>query len=309
MVVLCFSPPCTLIHLSAPCLPSPRHSLLWHLSSMPTSKANSPTNLSLRSSLLFKSKVQKLEVGKWEPPDDGDESEYEEEDEWTALSDSEEQPFVRSGETDTAQKEILERRQKEFMQEVELLLEPEEKAIIYNNESPDLTKISSPKWSPFHSLTSSNQIIFMDELLENGYDIDAVNKDGFTALHKAVMVKKEAVVMHLLRIGANPHVRDRDGATLLHYAVQVGSLKLVKLLLKYKVDVNLADDEGWTPLHLAIQSRCRDIAKVLLVNGADKTRRTKNGKTPLDLSLCFGKDFKSYELAKLLKLVPAGMDF
>jgi len=31
----------------------------------------------------------------------------------------------------------------------------------------------------------------------------------------------------------------------------------------------------------------------------------QDGKTALDLSLCYGKDFKSYELAKLLKTVPA----
>lgn len=31
----------------------------------------------------------------------------------------------------------------------------------------------------------------------------------------------------------------------------------------------------------------------------------QDGKTPLDLALCYGKDFKSYDLAKLLKLVPA----
>lgn len=30
----------------------------------------------------------------------------------------------------------------------------------------------------------------------------------------------------------------------------------------------------------------------------------QDGKTPLDLSICFGKDFKSYDLAKLVKLVP-----
>ncbi|WVY92626.1 hypothetical protein V8G54_031714 [Vigna mungo] len=30
-----------------------------------------------------------------------------------------------------------------------------------------------------------------------------------------------------------------------------------------------------------------------------------DGKTALDLSFCYGKDFKSYELAKLLKTVPA----
>ncbi|VAI72458.1 unnamed protein product [Triticum turgidum subsp. durum] len=97
----------------------------------------------------------------------------------------------------------------------------------------------------------------------------------------------------------------KDGATPLHYAVQVGALQTVKLLIKYRVDVNVADVDGWTPLHLAVQSRNRDITKILLVNGADQTRRTNGGKTPLDLSLCFGRDFNSYDLAKLLKLVPA----
>lgn len=36
-----------------------------------------------------------------------------------------------------------------------------------------------------------------------------VKQDGFTALHKAVIGKKEAVISHLLRKGASPHVRDK----------------------------------------------------------------------------------------------------
>jgi hypothetical protein len=31
----------------------------------------------------------------------------------------------------------------------------------------------------------------------------------------------------------------------------------------------------------------------------------QDGRTALDLSLCFGRDFKSYDLAKLVKLIPA----
>lgn len=36
-----------------------------------------------------------------------------------------------------------------------------------------------------------------------------MGQDGYTALHKAVIGRKEAVITHLLRKGANPHVKDR----------------------------------------------------------------------------------------------------
>ncbi|CAL9170844.1 unnamed protein product [Musa hybrid cultivar] len=243
--------------------------------------------------------------GFWEDPDDGYDSELEEVDQELEDEEGEE---VSGDQGDATISTVS--QYDDLVKEVDLILEPEEKVILQRNEVPDLSKISTMKWNPFHSLALSGQIPFMDKLLEDGStDIDCLDKDGFTALHKAIIGKKEAVISHLLRRGANPQVKDPDGATPLHYAVQVGAMQTVKLLIKYKVDVNVADNDGWTPLHVAIQTRSRDIAKVLLVNGADKTRRNKDGKTPLDLSLCFGKDFKSYELAKLLKLVPANRNF
>lgn len=36
-----------------------------------------------------------------------------------------------------------------------------------------------------------------------------LEQDGLTALHKAIIGKKEPVISHLLRKGANPHVKDR----------------------------------------------------------------------------------------------------
>ncbi|WVZ81804.1 hypothetical protein U9M48_029145 [Paspalum notatum var. saurae] len=254
----------------------------------------------------------------WEEPDDGSGSDYEEDREEEAERKRSSyfpssSPFSRI--------EEARQQEQELRREIELLLTPEEKAILDQHETPDVIRISSPKWHPLHSYALALQIPLLDKLLDSGIDINTLDKDGFTPLHKAIIGKKEAVISHLLRKGANPHVRDRDGATPLHYAVQAGALQTVKLLIKYKVDVNVADNDGWTPLHLAIQSRNRDIAKVLLVNGADKTRRTKfdgfrnddinmetlalpDGRTALDLSLCFGRDFKSYDLAKLVKLVP-----
>ncbi|CAM8992145.1 unnamed protein product [Rhodiola kirilowii] len=236
--------------------------------------------------------------GRWEEPDDGSASDNDD--------DKDDMDDMEGNEIDSATAANYE---EELRKEVENMLEPEERNILERHTIPDLDKISTAKWSVLHSLGLSGQIPFMDELLETGMDIDMVDKNGLTALHMAVIGKKEAVISHLLRKGASPHIKDKHGATSLHYAVQVGALQTVKLLIKYKVDVNVTDSDGWTPLHISMQTRNRDIAKVLLVNGADSTRKNKDGKTPLDLSLCYGKDFKAYDLAKLLKLVPANRDY
>ncbi|KAH0465621.1 hypothetical protein IEQ34_005724 [Dendrobium chrysotoxum] len=252
--------------------------------------------------------AESIAEGFWEEPDDGYGSEGDESEDEKIGEEQIETAYSGPSNASHSKSEY-----ERLVKEVEQLLEPEERDILQQNEVPDISKISTisltkkllKKWSLFHSLGLSLQIPLMDKLLERGCDIDSIDKDGYTALHKAVIGKKEAVISHLLRKGANPLVRDRSGATALHYAVQAGAMQTVKLLIKYKVDVNVADNDGWTPLHISMQSRSRDIAKVLLVNGADMTRRNKDGKTPLDLSLCYGRDFKSYDLAKLLKLVPA----
>lgn len=257
----------------------------------------------------------------WEDPDDGSDSEDDEEEEnyeENEMEEEEEEDMgVESSSEYEAENKVMANStngltssnlEEEFVKEVEQLLSSEERAILYRNQTPELDKISTAKWNPLHTFALAGQIRFMDRLLEEGLDIDVVDKEGQTALHHAVFGKKEAVISHLLRKGANPQVRDTDGVTPLHYAVQVGAMQTVKMLIKYKVDMNVADNEGWTPLHVAMQSRNRDIAKILLVNGADKYRKNKDGKTPLDISLCYGKDFKSYDLAKLLKLVPANRE-
>ncbi|XP_073156804.1 ankyrin repeat domain-containing protein EMB506, chloroplastic [Henckelia pumila] len=259
--------------------------------------------------------------GLWEDPDYGsDDSEYEDdaaaasEDENEDMrgnildneSDWEAEGNAKAAETKTNAQELSARKYEEdLVKEVEQLLRPEEREILDQNKALNIEKLSTAKWKPFHTLALAGQIKFMDGMLENNCDINLVDMDGITALHHAVVGKREAVISHLLRRGANPEAEDLDGATPLHYATQVGAMQTVKLLMKYKVDVNVADNEGWTPLHVAMQTRNRDIAKILLVNGADKTRRNKDGYTPLDLSLCYGKDFKSYDMAKLLKQVTA----
>lgn len=183
------------------------------------------------------------------------------------------------------------------------LFTKEEKTLL-NRRIPNLAAATSVKWLPLHTLAASGEFYLVDALLKHNVDINATDKDGLSAIHKAIMGKKQAITNYLLRESANPFIRDKDGATLLHYAVRTASTQMIKILLLYNVDINLQDNDGWSPLHLAVQTRRTDLVRLLLIKGADKTLKNQEGLTPLDLSLHFGRDTRTYELIKLLKQLP-----
>ncbi|TYI88757.1 hypothetical protein E1A91_D03G005300v1 [Gossypium mustelinum] len=179
-----------------------------------------------------------------------------------------------------------------------------EEKLMLNRRVPDLAAATSGKWLPLHTLAASGEFYLVDALLKHNVDINAVDKNGLTAIHKAIIGKKQAITNYLLRESANPFVRDEDGATLMHYAVNAASTPTIKLLLLYNVDINLQDNDGWTPLHLAVQARRTDVVKLLLIRGANKMLKNKDGLTPFDLCLYLGRDMRTYELIKILKQLP-----
>ncbi|KAI3725854.1 hypothetical protein L1987_65650 [Smallanthus sonchifolius] len=173
-----------------------------------------------------------------------------------------------------------------------------------NRRVPDLAAATSGKWQPLHTLAASGEFYFVDTLMKYNADINVPNQEGLTAIHKAILGKKHAICNYLLRNSASPFVRDKDGATLMHYAVRTASTQMIKVLLLYNVDINLQDNEGWTPLHLAVQARRTDVLRLLLIKKADKTIKNQDGLTPLDLCLYSGRDTRTYEMIRLLKLPP-----
>ncbi|KAG2376230.1 hypothetical protein LR48_Vigan499s006000 [Vigna angularis] len=176
-----------------------------------------------------------------------------------------------------------------------------EEKLLLNKRVPDLETATSDKWQPLHTLAACGEFELLDSLLKHNVDINAVDKDGLTALQRAVIGKKQAITNYLLRNSANPFVLDKEGATLMHYAVLTASTQSIKLLLLYNVDINLQDNYGWTPLHLAVQAQRTDLVRLLLIKGADKTSKNKDGLTPLDLCLYSGQSARTYELIKLFK--------
>ena len=67
-------------------------------------------------------------------------------------------------------------------------------------------------------------------LLKRGADVNLSGIDGRTALNYAVFRQNAAVVMELLKRGANPNAEDGYGKTILAIAETTCDLELVRLL-------------------------------------------------------------------------------
>jgi ankyrin repeat protein len=74
--------------------------------------------------------------------------------------------------------------------------------------------ITGPAWDP------DRQVETIQCLLDSGADVSAGDKNGATALHRAVRTRSAAAVRFLLQAGADPAARNKPGSTPFHLAVQ-----------------------------------------------------------------------------------------
>lgn len=95
----------------------------------------------------------------------------------------------------------------------------------------------------------------MEELLQEGADIDAVQPGAGTALHAAVKRRKTATVEFLVDAGASAHTKDADGLTPVQVATLDGYFDGYELMANSLTFEALPiDNDGNTLLHLAVQA-------------------------------------------------------
>src|SRR4029077_10430102 len=82
--------------------------------------------------------------------------------------------------------------------------------------------------------------------------IDAVDKDGASALISAAATGRDGMVRLLLENNAKIDLPDNDGWTALMYASSGGHWSVVKELIEAKANVNATDKQGWTALGMAL---------------------------------------------------------
>ena len=97
-------------------------------------------------------------------------------------------------------------------------------------------------------------------LIDNGADVKAKNKSGYTPMHFA---KKPEIVKLLIKNGADVNAGKGTVGVPLYNTYDV---KIAKLLIDNGADVNGAGRYGYTPLSNA---RTVEMAKLLIDNGAD----------------------------------------
>ena len=110
-------------------------------------------------------------------------------------------------------------------------------------------------------------------------------------LNNAVLADDQVRVAYLLdKKHASVTALDLQGETPLHHALIQRSPAMVAFLIAHGADVNQRDRDGWTPLMTA--AYCDDAAdvKVLAAHGGDPNAVSAQNFTPLGIAAQYGKD-------------------
>ncbi|XP_031403614.1 uncharacterized protein LOC116212973 isoform X2 [Punica granatum] len=164
----------------------------------------------------------------------------------------------------------------------------------------------------------SSRYISNSHLLRKGANLRVKDQDAATPLHYAFQVSARQTVKLLTKCKVDINVQDNEGWTPLHIAMQTTNRDIGKILLVNGADKTRNDlisgqhgrSEGRNARGIITAGHRggghkRLYRKInLRRNGKDIYGRI-DGKTPPDLCLSYGKDFKSYDLAKMLKLTLA----
>jgi ankyrin repeat protein len=117
-------------------------------------------------------------------------------------------------------------------------------------------------------------------LLDSGWNIDAQNEDGQTALYQAVATGRPDLVSLLLFEGADPDIADKDGRTPLMLGSRLLSIegqRMTAMLLLKGTNVHAANKAGETALIIAATAGHEIGVIWLIAAGADPLAATPKG--------------------------------
>lgn len=145
------------------------------------------------------------------------------------------------------------------------------------------------------------QIKVIDQLVENGIDVNKAGSRNATALFWAMGRNNVQGFKQLLEYGADPNIIFGDGGTVMHWAViHKESDEFLKLALEYGGDPNLkAGFWNRTPIFDALSEKYSNRMDILINAGADVNIQGKQGKTLMHVACILLRFDLVYKLLNL----------
>jgi hypothetical protein len=134
----------------------------------------------------------------------------------------------------------------------------------YLEMGAELVAVSWPYTSPLHVAASRSSLNVLKVIIARHPALEAVDREGMTALHVAAFHGHLTTVKMLLAAGSNANAILREsGDNTLHIAVRNGQDEVVTMLLEEGADLNATNMFSETAMYLALQQKKHATAKIL----------------------------------------------
>ena len=138
-------------------------------------------------------------------------------------------------------------------------------------------KVDKKGNSILHYAVANGDKDFVDKLIQEGANVNAQNKIGWSVVAEASNTEHLDIMMELIKAKADVNLQRSDGMTPLHMCAGKGKWEFVQALLDAKAEVNTKYDGDKTPLMSAARNGNLKIVKALLKANADVKARAVHG--------------------------------
>ena len=164
-------------------------------------------------------------------------------------------------------------------------------------EGADVNALNKHGETPLMAATFHENIPIMEMLIDYGGDVNArIDINSETALNYAARQNCGKAMELLINKGADVNARDQHGDTPLMVAAFYGNIPIMEMLLDNRSDVNARNEENRkTALHYAAGKYSLKATALLIDKGADVNVQNQHGKTPL-MTAIFSETLQIVEL-------------
>jgi ankyrin repeat protein len=162
------------------------------------------------------------------------------------------------------------------------------KYVLYLTAAVCFSSTHAGSFDDFFRAVRTDDASGVASLLQRGFDPNAHDESGQSAIGLAVREKSDRVVDVLLKHPQfDINLRNSVGETALMLVALQGRLELAQRLLQQGASVS---KDGWNPLHYAATGPEPKIVALLLQRGAPIEARSPNGTTALMMAAGYGSE-------------------